>query len=199
MIFYTIKEAKKSKLLDRIVVSTDDKRIASVAEKYGIEVIKRPRKLAADSSPSISVIKHTIINLEKSKKFSPDIIVLLQPTSPLRRDVDIDGAIKKFLRLKCDSVISMTSVHILPYWVFKLSGDKANNIIKKPKTVHRRQDDQKFYQVNGAVYVTSKKMIMKHNTIFGKNIRAHIMPEERSVDLDTMFDFKIAELLMKKH
>jgi len=85
LIFYTIKEAKKSKLLDRIVVSTDDKRIASVAEKYGIEVIKRPRKLAADSSSSISVIKHTIINLEKSKKFSPDIIVLLQPTSPLRR------------------------------------------------------------------------------------------------------------------
>lgn len=198
LIFYTINEAKKSKFLDFVVVSTEDKKIEKVTQKYGVVVVKRPKKLSADSSTSISVLKHAIINLKKTKKFIPDIIVVLQPTSPLRNAADIDGAIKKFLHLKCDSVISMTKVSSLPYWIYKLRGNIAKNIIKKPKKVYRRQDSQKFYQVNGAVYVTSKNMIINHNTIFGKKISAYIMPQERSVDLDTMIDFKLAEILMKK-
>jgi len=198
LIFYTIREAKKSKFLSRIVVSTDDEKIANVSRHYGVVVVKRPKKLSTDSSTSISVLKHAIINLKKTKKFIPDIIVVLQPTSPLRNAADIDGAIKKFLHLKCDSVISMTKVSSLPYWIYELRGNMAKNIIKKPKKVHRRQDGQKFYQINGAVYVTSKNMIMNHNTIFGKKISAYIMPQERSVDLDTMIDFKLAEILMKK-
>jgi len=198
LIFYTINEAKKSKFLDFIVVSTEDKKIEKVAQKYGVVVVKRPKKLSTDSSTSISVLKHAIINLKKTKKYIPDIIILLQPTSPLRKVDDIDGAIKKFLYSKCDSVISMTKVSSLPYWTYELRGNIAKNIIKKPKKVHRRQDGKKFFQVNGAVYVTSKNMIMNHNTIFGKKISAYVMPQERSVDLDTMVDFKLAEILMKK-
>ena len=198
LIFYTINEVKKSKFLDFVVVSTEDKKIEKITQKYGVVVVKRPKKLSTDSSTSISVLKHAIINLKKTKKFIPDIIVVLQPTSPLRNAADIDGAIKKFLHLKCDSVISMTKVSSLPYWIYELRGNIAKNIIKKPKKIHRRQDSQKFYQINGAVYVTSKNMIMNHNTIFGKKISAYIMPQERSVDLDTMIDFKLAEILMKK-
>jgi len=197
LIFYTINEAKKSKFLDFIVVSTEDKKIAKIAERYGVEVIKRPKKLSTDRSSSISVLKHTITYLKKSKNFLPDVIVILQPTSPLRRVIDIDNAIKKFLRLDCDSVISMTQVDSLPYWMFKLTGDIAKPIIKNPKKVHRRQVDQNFYHVNGAVYVTNTNMIMKYNTVFGKKIKAYIMPKERSVDLDTMVDFKLAEILIK--
>jgi len=100
LIFYTIDTANKSKYLDRVIVSTDDKKIAEISAKYGAEVIERPKKLARDDSPIIDAIFHVL------NKIEADIVVLLQPTSPLRTAKDIDEAINLFIDNKCDSVIS---------------------------------------------------------------------------------------------
>ncbi len=198
LIFYTINEAKKSKFLDNIIVSTEDNKIEKVAKKYGIEVVKRPKKLSTDNSTSISVLKHTIINLEKTKKFFPDIIVMLQPTSPLRKSSDIDLAIEKFLKTDCDTIIGVTEVQHPPYWTYYIENGRLIPIIEGGEKIFRRQDSKKFYQINGAIYIISRNKILKQDSIISKNNFPYIMPPQRSIDIDNEMDFKLAELLLEE-
>jgi len=198
LIAYTIEAALSSKYIDKAVVSTEDGEIAKIAREYGAEVIERPLELAQDDTPSLPVFQQVIKHLEEVRKFHPDIIVILQPTSPLRTVDDIDGAIEKFLSVDCDSVVSVCQASHPPQWMYTLEGDRVTPVIEGAKKITRRQDVPKVYQLNGAVYVTRRDIIMKENRVLGGDMRAYIMPVERSVDIDTELDFKLAELLIKE-
>lgn len=197
LIAYTIKEALKSEYLDRIIVSTDDIQIAKISQGYGADVpFIRPKELAQDTSPTLSVIQHALLYLE-SEGYIPDFVVLLQPTSPLREVKHIDEAIKKMLDTDADSVITITKSEIHPYWMCKLKGDKVFPFIKTSKKSLRRQDLPPIYKLNGAVVVSKREVILSGKNWQNQDIRAIIMDPIYSIDIDTPLDFYLAERLME--
>lgn len=198
LIAYTIEAALSSKCIGRVVVSTEDKEIAEVAGEYGAEVIARPAELARDDTPSFLVCQHVIRYLEEIKNFYPDVVVVLQPTSPRRIVEDVDRAIEKFLEADCDTVVSVCEAEHPPHWTYTLEGDRMKPVIPGGEKILRRQDTPKIYRLNGAVYVTRRDIIMNENRVLGNDTRAYIMPIERSIDIDTELDFQFADLLMKK-
>jgi CMP-N,N'-diacetyllegionaminic acid synthase len=198
LIAYTIEVALSSKLINRVVVSTEDKEIADISKEHGAEVISRPPELAQDDTPSLPVLQHAIKHLEEMEDYRPEIIVVLQPTSPLRIAEDIDRAIEEFLEAKYDSVVSVCEIEHPPQWMYTLAGESLKPLIEGGKKVVRRQDAPKVYRLNGAVHVSSRDTTMKENRILGRNTKAYIMPPERSIDIDTELDFKLAELLMRE-
>ena len=194
LIAWTIEETKKSRYIDRCIVSTEDDEIATVAKKWGGEIpFMRPGELAQDGTPGIEPVLHAINLLPDY-----DIIVLLQVTSPLRTVEDIDGCIEKCLREGAESCVSVTEVESSPYWMYTLQ-DK--NVIKpllmidKEKS-YQRQKLPKVYQLNGAVYVCNRSFLIKEKDFIGENTLGYIMPNERSYDIDTVLDFKLVECLM---
>lgn len=198
LIYYTIKEAQTSKYVHRVLVSTEDREIAEITKGYGAEVVPRPVELAQDDTPSLPVFRQVIKYLEDVEDSHPDVVVLLQPTSPLRTAEDIDGAIEKFLHTNCDSIVSVCEAEHPPQWMYILEGDRLKPIIGGREKVTRRQDAPKVYRLNGAIYVTRSNVIIKQNTVVGHNTGAYIMPLERSIDIDTELDFRLTELLMRE-
>jgi CMP-N-acetylneuraminic acid synthetase len=196
LIAYSIQEALKSKLIQRIFVSTEDYEISQIASNYKAEVIRRPMELALDNTPSLPVFQHLIQHLEIKENYLTDIIVILQPTSPLRITDDIDGALQKFLNIKCDSIVSICETEHPPQWMYTLQEDKLISLLTNDVKILRRQDAPKIYRLNGAVYVTTKNIIINQNAIMGQDTRGYIMPADRSVDIDGLIDFKLAEALL---
>lgn len=199
LIYYTIKEGQRSKYIHRLFVSTEDREIAEIAKGYGAEVVPRPIELAQDDIPARPVYQHVIKYLERMEKFYPNIVVALQPTSPFRLVEDIDGAIEKFLETDCDSVASVCETEHPPHWIYSLDGDRLKPIIEGSEKITLRQDAPKTYRLNGAVYVIHRDVLMEHTQgVMGSNIRPFIMPHERSIDIDTHIDLKLAELLLNE-
>jgi CMP-N-acetylneuraminic acid synthetase len=198
LIVYTIEAALSSKYIKRVIVSTEDEEIAEIAKECGAAVTVRPSELAQDDTPSLPVFKHVIKHLEEVDGFSPELIVVLQPTSPLRTVEDIDGAIQKFLETDCDSVVSVCEVDHPPHWMYTLEGNRLKPLIEDGEKITRRQDAPKVYRINGAIYVTYRDVIMKQNRVLGHDTRPYVMPPVKSVDIDTALDFKFAELLMRE-
>lgn len=198
LIAYSIGQALESRHIGRAVVSTEDREIARVAVRYQAEVIIRPDELALDDTSSVATLQHTLGYLKEAEGYSPDLVVLLQPTSPLRKVEDIDGAIDKLLEIGCDSVVSVCEVEHPAHWMYTLEGEKLEPIVEGSREMGRRQDASRVYRLNGAVYVTRRDVVMRQSRVMGDDTRAYIMPRERSVDIDTEFDFKLAELLMRE-
>jgi CMP-N-acetylneuraminic acid synthetase len=196
LIAWTIEQAKKSKYIDKLIVSTNDKKIAKIAKKYGAEVIKRPKILAVDSAKTTDVIFHVLKVLRK-EKYIPEIIVCLQATSPLRTVSDIDNAIELFLKNKCESVISVCESSPSLYWSFKMGERYLEPIFNRKYLKQRAQDLPKVYIPNGAIYITRPKVLLKYKSFYCKKILPYIMPNERSIDIDNETDFKLAELLLE--
>jgi len=192
LIAYSIEAAKLSKNISKIIVSTDSKKISSIALEYGAEVpFIRPEYLATDKATSIDVIKHAINEIEKSGK-TFDNIILLQPTSPLRTSNDIDIATDLFFNKKADSVISIVEVSHRPEWyIRKNNQDKITYLL--PKKIKKEEVN---YLINGSIYIFKKKLILDKNTLLGEKTYGYVMPPERSVDIDTSFDFKIAQFML---
>ncbi|MBN1405550.1 MAG: acylneuraminate cytidylyltransferase family protein [Candidatus Omnitrophica bacterium] len=197
LIAWTIQEAKKVKCIDRIVVSTDDKKIAQIAKRYSAEIpFLRPKNLAKDNTPTIDVVMHFLRTMETCL---PDIIILLQPTSPLRSSDDIERALKMLIsNNKASAVISMCEASENPYWMKKIQrGGFITGFIKKSRKFLRRQDLPTVYMPNGTIYVYRVKALLKEKTLYPAKTLAYVMPKERSIDIDDMTDFTLAELLAK--
>lgn len=197
LIAYTI-EAAKSKFINKVVVSTDDNEIAHISKQYDAEVIKRPNNLARDDSQTIDAVNHVITTLEEDRYF-PDIVVLLQPTSPLRTQKNVDDAIKLFIKNKgkCDSLVSVCEFEHSPYWSLKvedgyLKPNFGNNYFKM-----RRQDLPKLYMPNGSIFISTKQILLTSKSFYKGNIIPYSMKTEESIDIDTMLDFKLAEIMLK--
>lgn len=190
LIAYSIEQAKNSKLINKVVVSTDDDEIAEVAEKYGAEVIKRPDELATDTAPTEPVLQHAVKELEK-QGYKADLIVLLQPTSPLREKDDIDDAIKTLQEKNADSLLSVCPNHL---FLWKEDGISINYDYKK----RPRRQDMEQYAENGSIYVTKTNILMKENNRLGGKIALHIMKPENSLEIDDEFDFWLIEQMMRR-
>jgi CMP-N-acetylneuraminic acid synthetase len=194
LIAYTIEVGKKSRHLNRVIVSTDDVEIADVAKTWGAEVpCMRPEEFARDNTPTLPVIQHMTRHIEETEKV--DIVVTLQPTSPLRTAEDIDGAVQKLIDTNADTVVSVVEVKHHPYLTFKLDGDKLEPLYCMEKRL-RRQELPTIYALNGAVYVTRRDTLLNRNSIYGDDNRGYVMPEERSMDIDSLFHFKLVEAIM---
>ena len=195
LIAHTIKAAINSKLIDNIYVSTENKEIAQISIKYGAEVLKRPEELAKDETKTIEVVLDSLNNIN----IDPDktIVILLQPTSPLRTTEDIDNAIKLFLENKCESVISVCKINHSPLWSFNLTDGYLKPFFKKEYLEQRRQELPILFAPNGAIYISSPKILRKYLNFFGNEIIPYVMPFERSVDIDNEEDFNLAEIIFK--
>jgi len=199
LIAYTIQAALQSKTLNKIIVSTDDEDIANVSKQYGAEVpFLRPKDLATDTATSLSVLQHAVRYLAEKEGYLADIIVCLQPTSPMRSAEDIDQAVTLCTSTSSDSVVSLCQAEHHPYWMKKVVGDRVYPLMEVDNDKYpRRQDLPPAYQLNGAIYVTGRKILLEKERILGENTLAYIMPQERSIDIDTLIDFKLAELIMR--
>lgn len=196
LIARTIEPAKKSKYISRVAVATDAKDIARVSKKYGAEVVSLPKNLTTDTSPVSGAV---LFSLDWFKKQGEtfDLLVLLQPTSPLRNAQDIDQAIETFLKGRGRSLVSVTESDHPPYWMFKI--EKYLKPLFSAKYLKmRKQDIPETYRPNGAIYVLPVKTFLKHKKFYVGKVTPYIMPTLRSVDIDTLTDFLYAELLFKQ-
>jgi len=197
LITWTIETALKSKYLDRVIVSTEDKKIAQLSKRYGAEVIKRPKSLSTDRARVEDAVFHTLSVLKK-QNYEPDVVVLLQPTSPLRTRKDIDEAIAKFLKNECNSLISVCEASPSPYWSFRIQDGYLEPFAGWKYLKMRSQDIPRTYMANGAIYISTPKNLFKNKSFYCKKILPYIMPKERSIDIDDEIDFKLAELLLRR-
>lgn len=199
LIAYTIEEALKSKFLDRVFVSTEDDEIAKISKNYGAEIIQRPKDLAEDDSLRRDVIKHVIQTLKSKLNYEAEVIVYLQPTSPLRTVTDIDSALDMYLKNRYDSVVSVCKSSESPYWSLTIKNQIFKPLFGWDYFMNKqRQDLPTSYILNGALYITSVKKFIQNNNLFSKRTLPYIMPIERSIDIDDDLDFKLAELLIKR-
>lgn len=193
LIDWTIRAASMAKYIDRVVVSTDDEEIASMAKEFGAEVpFMRPAKLAADQTPGMAPVLHAIKHLPKF-----DWVLLLQPTSPLRTHYDID-AIWEFCQSRgADSAVSVTEVQDHPYFVYKKTKfDCIEPLVTAQPNIKRRQDLPEAFKLNGAMYLAKVNWLLEHNSFIGPGTLGFVMPFDRSVDLDTQEDWCWAEYLI---
>ncbi|MEI7473209.1 MAG: acylneuraminate cytidylyltransferase family protein [bacterium] len=199
LIAHTIIAAQKSKFIDKVVLSTEDSEIAQVAESFGAEIINRPLELAQDETKTAPVLIHAVKELE-IQGYSPDVIVLLQPTCPLRDEIIIDGVVKQLLNSDNDSVFTVFwHSQAMPYWQ-KFDDGTVKSLYDYHLRPRRQDVEQRgnIYCENGAVYAIKREAFEKHNDFIGEN--PAIYPVEWQVDIDTQEDFEIAEkiLLNKK-
>ena len=197
LIAYAIEAALKSKHIDRVIVSTDDKEIAKISLQYGAEVpFMRPEFLASDTAQAIDNYIYTIDRLEKDTNTAIDAFVVLQPTSPLRTAEDIDGAVNLFLEKNADSVISyVPEAHPVTWHKYLDSEGRFVNIFDD--NIQNRQTNRVSYYPNGAVYVF-RSSIIRDRKYYSDNSYAYVMPRNRSVDIDYIDDFEYAEFLLMR-
>ncbi|MEY8333919.1 acylneuraminate cytidylyltransferase family protein [Lachnospiraceae bacterium 47-T17] len=192
LIAYTIEAAKGSAYIDAVVVSTDSERIKRISEEYGAWVpFMRPGALAGDETPTVDAVLHVIETL-KAEGYAYDILVLLQPTSPLRTASDIDGALDVFFAQQCRPVAAVSKVSDHPILMRTVGEDGAMEKLLPVKSTVRRQDLPAYYKINGSIYVNLTGDL-NENTSFNDNPAAFIMPGERALDIDEMVDVLIAQ------
>jgi len=195
LIAYTIEEALKCTLLDCYVVSTDSAEIAEVAKGCGANVIMRPKELAQDNTPTLDALLHVLENQDEDY----DIIADIRCTNPFKAARDIDGAIDKLIRTGADAVIGVCKVtdkH--PSRLKRIFRDRLLDIWPEPVSGNRDELKPDVYVRNGSVYVVRRMALEEGVHIrLSENVRPWIMPEERSINIDTLLDFLLAEALIK--
>ena len=197
LIGWIIEAARNSSALDRLILSTDDSRIARCAKDFGAEVpFLRPPELAEDDSSSEETVQHAVRWLEESGKIQPDLVVVLQPTSPLRTTEEIDAAISLAVSTDADSVEAIIADDATPSPRYRLVGDRllpcfpAGNIHSSLSTSHR------LYKGAAGVYVVRRAVLMQQGRLRGEDHRGLLVPEGTSVDIDTLRDLRMAEAII---
>ncbi|HCE45631.1 MAG TPA: acylneuraminate cytidylyltransferase [Lentisphaeria bacterium] len=195
LIAWTIEEAKKSSHIDRLILSSDNPEIISVARKLGCEVpFRRPAALSTDSSPSIDAVLHALRKVGTGY----DYIILLQTTSPIRSCEDIDGAIEKCISLNADSCVSVVEPKKSPFWTYKTDLKGRLVPLIKRGLVKRRQDLPQTYCLNGAIYVAKVEWLLKSKSLIGRNTVPYVMGEINSIDIDSRFELDITDFIIRK-
>jgi N-acylneuraminate cytidylyltransferase/CMP-N,N'-diacetyllegionaminic acid synthase len=201
LIAWTIEAAKNSNLINRVIVSTNDKKIVAVSKKYGAEVpFIRPEELSTHTATTMAVIEHSLSFMKKRDNYVPDILCVLQPTSPLRNSKHIDEAIKLMIRTEADACVSVAENKVNPYYSNTIDKNSMfHNYIKGTgRKFATKIKPEKTYMLNGAMFLIKPKVFLKEKTLEPRKTAAYIMSEQDSVDIDNEHDFKIAEFIMKK-
>jgi len=199
LIAWSILHAKSCTRIERLIVSTDSNEIAEIAREYGAEVpFMRPKELASDTASEIESWRHALRHLEEVDGAMPDHMVSLPATSPLRITDDIDRAIDRYLKGDVDLVIGITPANRNPFFnMVKFDEyDLVHVVNKGNRQILRRQDAPTVFDITTIVYVTNSNYVMNCSTLFSGNVGAIEIPQERSIDIDTAYDFKIASFLM---
>lgn len=199
LLAYTAQAALASKRLTRTILSTDDAQIAEVGRQLGVDVpFMRPAELAADNTPTLPVLQDAVAKLEAQGE-SYDAILTLQPTNPLRRVEDIDGAIELLETSGADSVLSFVDVgerHPARMKWIDAEGRVSDPPFMEQFEGQPRQQLQKLYLREGSIYLTRRSVLMEQNSLKGRDCRAWIIPEERARNIDTPFDLRLVEHIM---
>jgi CMP-N,N'-diacetyllegionaminic acid synthase len=198
LIVWTIEAAIQSSCFNRVVVSTEDTEIADIAKSYGAEApFQRPMELAGDQAKSIEVVIQALQWFKEHGEVF-DRIALLQPTSPLRNGSDIQNAWNLFKQKKSGAVVSVCECEHSPLWMNTIADDLSMADFLTPNIVNRnRQGLKQYYRLNGAIYLANIHYLTDCYGFFGPRTFAYIMPQERSVDIDSELDLKFAEFLLQ--
>jgi CMP-N,N'-diacetyllegionaminic acid synthase len=194
LLAWTIEAAHNSKYIDRTILSSDDPEIIRVAEEWSCEVpFIRPSDLAQDDTPGFQPVLHAVEAIP-----GYDFVILLQPTSPLRSVEDIDQAIELCFESNLESLVSVVEPEKSPYWMYNLNEKEEMRILIEKKDIYFRQQLSRVYAVNGAIFLNKISHLKKNLTIISSVSHIYIMPKERSLDVDTEFDLKIANYLLSE-
>lgn len=197
LIAYTIEAARDSKSIDRILLSTDDPEIASVAKHYGAEVpFLRPQNLSTSTASSRDVLMHALAYLDGNNESVPEFC-LLQPTSPLRQASDICAAIDLFYKQDADAVISTCTYEHPLHWMMEL-GENQVILNQNPFGFNPEAEQTKYVRPNGAIYIYKNTFFQNYTGYVSDKSHGYIMPPERSVDIDTPIDWELAEVLIRR-
>ena len=201
LIAHSIEQARKSGLFDAVAVSSDAEAVLEAARQWGADyLVQRPDVLAGDHSPKLPAIVHCVNETEALSNISFDVIVDLDATSPLRSIEDIRLCVR-LLEDRCASnVITASPARRSPYFNMVEFNEQGRVCLVKPPVaqVARRQDSPECYDMNASIYVWRKDVLLREAGLFLQDTQLHIMPEERSYDIDSELDFEIVELLAKK-
>tara|TARA_R110002126_G_C10488035_1_gene502898 strand:+ start:10584 stop:11285 length:702 start_codon:yes stop_codon:yes gene_type:complete len=200
LIAYTIEQAKAANIFEHIVVSTDSDAIAETAIKYGAEVFfKREPEMASDTAGKLQVINNAFVKSEAHYNQQFDYLVDLDATSPLREATDITNSLDKLLQGDFDNVITAAPSRRSPYFnMVELNNSGMVELSKTLKSnVVRRQDAPETFDMNASIYVWHRSAILNNSAVISSKTGLYIMPEERSIDIDSELDFIIVSFLMK--
>ncbi len=200
LIEYSIETAfQVASNVDEICVTTDCRAIADVAERNGLEIpFMRPAELASDSASSEDVIRHALQFYENERKKTFDAVVLLQPTSPLRKIEDVNAMIDIFRRSDADMVVSVKQSSENPYYTLFEEDEEGHLYQSKPGNFTHRQDCPPVYAYNGSVYVINTSRFLSQG-FGGLKVTKYIMDDEHSVDIDNQLDWELTEIIFKKN
>jgi CMP-N-acetylneuraminic acid synthetase len=199
LLYWSFQAAKSSKLLTRTLFSTDDPEMATYARSEQVEVpFMRPVELATDSASAINVTLHALKWLEEQEGYRPDYVVLLQPTSPLRTAADIDACIQLAVERSADGVVSVMHCPAHPYLMRTIDDQEVlHPFINTPLSAGQKQQLPTVYSLNGAVYVARRTVLQETRTWHPAGALAYVMPDERSLDVDTHWDLKLVDLVLR--
>jgi CMP-N,N'-diacetyllegionaminic acid synthase len=204
LLAYSIENALGSKYIDRVVVSTDDAEIADVSRRYGAVVIPRPKKISGDKSPTYDAIFHAVDWLkERNEDF--DVVVVIEPTSPLRKNDDLDNAITLFLKniSTADSLVSVGEIHLEnPYIAKIIEKGYVRPLIQSTTSFSQRQQLPKTYFPYGVIYLSKIEQLKKHKTFYQKRTIPYFIERWQNYEIDDFYDYlcidRIAKQLSKK-
>jgi N-acylneuraminate cytidylyltransferase len=197
LIAWTLEAARRSQFIDRLVLSSEDAEIISVAKQWGCEVpFVRSAKFATDEVTGVATVIDATTQVEHH-----DWVMMLQPTSPFRTAADIDGCVRQCIDSGANACVTVAEVEKTPYWMFSLS--PANTLVPVMRDFASvqdipmyRQSFPKSFVLNGAVYVARTEWLRQTGTFVTSETQAYVMPRERSLDVDTELDWMIMEMLM---
>ncbi len=207
LIAYTIKSAKESGVFDRIILSTDDEKIADVAKKYGCEVpFMRPAELAQDGTPHLPVMRHAVEWLKENENYNPDLVAILQPTAPLRQPWHIKEALDLLLKQEADSVVAVSEIpgHYSPYWAVTCDESGLGKLfIGDPikKRIPRRQSfPQKTYSNSGILYMFKTELLFdkEEPNFYGDKVAIYPVDEKYCINIDEPSDWELTEKALKE-
>lgn len=207
LVGWVIEAAKRSRYINRVVVSTDSEDYAKIARSFGADVpYLRPPELAADKSPEYDYVKHMVEWLEKNEGYKPDVVVRMMATVPMQSTEDLDGCIEELLKEpKADSAVVITEARQHPLKALKLvdDGKGGKKLVtyftdsgREVTPIARQNYEKAYFRAN--VIVCRTPVIFRTNSLTGDHVKYHIIPQERAVDIDNHVDFYVIEQLMKK-
>jgi CMP-N,N'-diacetyllegionaminic acid synthase len=199
LIAYSIEQALKTKFIDRTIVSTDDEMVAKISRDFGAETpFIRPADLATDVASTLDVLLHAIAWCKNNENLSYDIILLLHANTPLRNIEDIRKCVEILVDQNADNVFSVSPASNNPYFNMVEVDEVDRVTLVKEGNFSNRQSAPPVYDMNSSIYTWWADILVEKKSLYLKKTRIHIMPRERSIDIDEPIDFRFAELLMEQ-
>lgn len=199
LIAWVIDAARASQNVSRLIVDTDSEEIADVARQWGAETpYLRPEEYARDETPTIAALQHALRWLEAHEGYSPDYLMCLQATTPFITTADIDGAVSLAMDKQAEAVVSVAPVKHPPQWLRQVGSDqRLQDYFPGQPFVARRQDVSPAFELNGAIFIARPQLLLEQGTWYVDDTYGYVMQNEVWVDIDTPFDLRLADLVMR--